>query len=246
MRWIMPAAAIVILIGAGLEAQPRSGSAGVWKLLAARYDRNGDGKIAREEYPREPAKFGAYDRDGDGVITRRDFDGGARRRPTRPRRANSGDKIAAYLAAAADTDGDGRVTTSERKAFAAAVRTADGERVDPAKLKQAVTPDLGGARARMRMRMVSRTLDHDRDGVIRVADIERLLAGLDRDGNGVIEKAELPSRRRSARPPESQLPRRGDPAPDFNLPYPGDRKGTVRLSSFQGKKPVALIFGSYT
>jgi hypothetical protein len=31
----------------------------------------------------------------------------------------------------------------------------------------------------------------------------------------------------------------GDPAPDFTL-------NQVRLSSFQGKKPVVLIFGSYT
>jgi len=39
--------------------------------------------------------------------------------------------------------------------------------------------------------------------------------------------------------------RAGDPAPDFTLP---DVKKTreVKLSSFQGKKPVVLIFGSYT
>jgi len=37
----------------------------------------------------------------------------------------------------------------------------------------------------------------------------------------------------------------GDPAPDFSLP---DVKKTkeVKLSSFKGKKPVVLIFGSYT
>ncbi len=37
----------------------------------------------------------------------------------------------------------------------------------------------------------------------------------------------------------------GDPAPDFTLPDP---KGTrqVTLSSFRGKKPVVLVFGSYT
>jgi hypothetical protein len=37
----------------------------------------------------------------------------------------------------------------------------------------------------------------------------------------------------------------GDPAPDFSLPaVKGDQE--VKLSSFQGKKPVVLIFGSYT
>ena len=37
----------------------------------------------------------------------------------------------------------------------------------------------------------------------------------------------------------------GDKAPDFELKTV-DGKQTVRLSSFQGKRPVLLIFGSYT
>jgi len=37
----------------------------------------------------------------------------------------------------------------------------------------------------------------------------------------------------------------GDAAPDFRLETL-DRKGQVRLSSFQGEKPVVLVFGSYT
>jgi hypothetical protein len=39
--------------------------------------------------------------------------------------------------------------------------------------------------------------------------------------------------------------RPGDPAPDFDLECTG-HGGRVRLSSFRGKKPVVLIFGSYT
>ena len=40
-------------------------------------------------------------------------------------------------------------------------------------------------------------------------------------------------------------PQAGDSAPDFTL---RDISGenTIRLSDFQGKKPVALIFGSFT
>jgi hypothetical protein len=40
----------------------------------------------------------------------------------------------------------------------------------------------------------------------------------------------------------------GDPAPDFDLPrLPGPHgEGRVRLSDHFGKRPVALIFGSYT
>jgi len=42
-----------------------------------------------------------------------------------------------------------------------------------------------------------------------------------------------------------RAPREGEPAPDFEL---RDAKGEnpVRLSSFRGKTPVALVFGSFT
>jgi hypothetical protein len=36
-----------------------------------------------------------------------------------------------------------------------------------------------------------------------------------------------------------------DPAPDFNLEL-HDKSGSVQLSSFRGKQPVVLVFGSYT
>ncbi len=37
----------------------------------------------------------------------------------------------------------------------------------------------------------------------------------------------------------------GDPAPDFTLTT-YDHRGEVTLSSFHGKSPVVLVFGSYT
>jgi len=46
------------------------------------------------------------------------------------------------------------------------------------------------------------------------------------------------------RPREGSL-KIGDPAPDFTLKGP-DGKTTFTRSAFQGKKPVVLIFGSYT
>ena len=44
---------------------------------------------------------------------------------------------------------------------------------------------------------------------------------------------------------DRQAPRTGDLAPDFTLT---DSSGTetVTLSDFRGKKPVALVFGSFT
>ncbi len=40
-------------------------------------------------------------------------------------------------------------------------------------------------------------------------------------------------------------PGKGDLAPDFEL-YDVQGKNTVRLSTFRGNKPVALVFGSFT
>jgi hypothetical protein len=37
----------------------------------------------------------------------------------------------------------------------------------------------------------------------------------------------------------------GDPAPDFTLPT-YNHTGQITLSSFRGKQPVVLVFGSYT
>ena len=43
----------------------------------------------------------------------------------------------------------------------------------------------------------------------------------------------------------AKAPRAGDMAPDFTL-YDIEGKNSVTLSSFRGKKPIALVFGSYT
>ena len=38
----------------------------------------------------------------------------------------------------------------------------------------------------------------------------------------------------------------GEPAPDFSLRTVKDRNQRVSLSSYRGKQPVVLVFGSYT
>lgn len=43
-----------------------------------------------------------------------------------------------------------------------------------------------------------------------------------------------------------KAPKVGDKAPDFKLKKLGDPKSEVQLFSFQGKRDVVLIFGSYT
>jgi hypothetical protein len=58
--------------------------------------------------------------------------------------------------------------------------------------------------------------------------------------------AQPPRRSEGARPPrQADRLQEGDLAPDFTLKSP-DGKQKVTLSDFRGKKPVALVFGSYT
>jgi hypothetical protein len=45
-----------------------------WKWLAARYNKNGDGKITEDEFAGPPELFERLDRDHDGKITAADFD----------------------------------------------------------------------------------------------------------------------------------------------------------------------------
>jgi hypothetical protein len=59
-----------------------------------------------------------------------------------------------------------------------------------------------------------------------------------------LGSSSLEAQRPASRRAPDQL-REGDMAPDFELSMV-DGKRQVRLSSFRGKKLVALVFGSYT
>jgi hypothetical protein len=92
--------------------------------------------------------------------------------------------------------------------------------------------------------------DADKDNRVTVEEYPRgreKFESLDRNGDGVVseEDFQMPAGRRGPRQP-SQTPQSGDAAPDFELPRAEDETKTVRLSSFAGKRPVALVFGSYT
>jgi hypothetical protein len=101
--------------------------------------------------------------------------------------------------------------------------------------------------------------DKNRDGKVGKDEYGRgdaKFAQLDRDEDGVLTSADFGSapRRprgerpasRPSRPAAASLPKVGDTAPDFELPVLGEKERTVRLSSYAGKRPVALVFGSYS
>lgn len=98
-------------------------------------------------------------------------------------------------------------------------------------------------------RFVAERHDQDRDGVVTAQEYGRgaaAFARLDRDGDGRLTAQDfaLPMRR-GEMPARGSGPRAGDAAPDFELPRIAGG-ADLRLSSFAGQKPVALIFGSWT
>ncbi len=103
-------------------------------------------------------------------------------------------------------------------------------------------------------------IDRNRDGKISPTEIEdamKLMSKLDRNDDGFLDRQEvLQATRRGGRPGEIITPAArgerhtdslavGDEAPDFTLPSP-DGKSEVKLSSFRGKRPVVLVFSSFT
>ena len=79
-----------------------------WAATRKRFDRDGDGQIARGEFPGDDADFSRLDRDHDKALTAADFD-------------FSGSALAASPGAMvfmrADADGNGKVTREEMNAF---------------------------------------------------------------------------------------------------------------------------------
>lgn len=97
-------------------------------------------------------------------------------------------------------------------------------------------------------------LDRDRDGLIAEAELKRFFAENLR-GRAIDYRETAAERPRRARRPDAQggsstagdslAAQLNERAPDFTLESPdGTQRAT--LSSFAGKQPVALIFGSYT
>jgi Ca2+-binding EF-hand superfamily protein len=143
-----------------------------------------------------------------------------------------------------DRDGDGKLTRQE---LAQASQRGAGAR----------RPDRSAP-----ANPLLRLLDADRDGELssqEIAAAPQALSTLDKNRDGNVDRQELsailPSSR-GGRPGEVITPAAkgerhddklevGDVAPDFTLPLVSGG-GEVTLSAFQAKRPVVLIFASYT
>lgn len=106
-----------------------------------------------------------------------------------------------------------------------------------------------------------RLLDANNDGKLSREELQnavKIIDKLDRNKDGMLEPRELgpAGKQKGGRPGEINTPpakgeriadklKVGDAAPDFNLPLV-QGAGQIRLSDLYAKKPVVLIFASYT
>ena len=239
------------------------GDDGVWKVLSEKYDKDKSGAISKEEYTRGEEKFAQLDRNSDGELTAQDFEGGGGGRGGRGRgrgrggRAGMASMANSRLARMADKDENEEVTEKEWNTFLGSLKP-DKDGTIPREAFEEVLSD-GGA-GRMASRMIE-ILDTNRDDAISKDELDAVWTALDRNEDGAIKGDEFARSRGGpggargggggARGGGGSAPEEGTDAPDFELAYAskdGKAKGgkKVRLSSFEGDKPVALVFGSYT
>ena len=220
----------------------------VWAHYASRYDQDKNGEVTAAEYSRGDDRFTRLDRNQDGKLTPEDFarrGRGGRGRSPRNRKNSLKRLFTRYV----DGDENKSITAAEWKAFVVK-SDADGDGV----VESEELTDAGVAR--MASRFVIDILDADDDDELTVIELRAALAELDENKDGNLEEKEFWTRPRGRNGRgernrgtgislEEGVPRVREQAPDFKLPALGSDK-TVHLASFTGKKPVALIFGSYT
>ncbi len=196
-----------------------------WNWLSERLDANKDGKIERDELPGDVAKadqlFERLDRDGDGKLMPADFD------HTDPNPATMMMNVPAMknmmsnqLFNRLDKDSNGRVTMQEMAEF---FRYGDKEELEfltPEDLRFAIdTPPA---------KKPARELDNTPPAFEPSTPSAALKMFLRGDMGWLTAGPQL-----------------GDVAPDFTLPK-HDGTANVTLSDSFGKRPVVLVFGSFT
>ncbi len=145
---------------------------------------------------------------------------------------------------AADKDGDGIVSKEEMAAMPANTPARGGR-------GQGGGRDGGGEQA---FKFLAEKYDADKNGEVSKQEYARDAATftrLDRNQDGVLTAADWQvesstPRRGGGDRNRSTGPQAGTAAPDFELTLVSDAEKKVKLSSFRGNKPVALIFGSCT
>ena len=225
--------------------------------LLSRYDRDGDGAIARDEYTRHEAQFDRWDTDGDGRLTAADWEDvnpqvmpeirSIQRERGIGRYFQSDDdnvvlrlsELSEAFAAYDGANGDGEITEREFNAQAQARRVSLPG--DQSMMMQSYANDENP------WFTLLRAFDEDQNGTLAIWELGiyleeeqggELRFDLDRCDDGAPGET-FATLDRSIGVPV------GQPAPDFTLPMV-QGKERVTLSDHFDDTPVALIFGSYT
>jgi len=240
----LPAVLTIMLVCQTATAQrpggglgPPSGFSRAFPLMRA-LDADGDGTISKEEINGAVKALKMLDKDGNGKLTANELRpqfGGV------PRRGGFGERTGGRFGAGqlvermmeSDSNGDKKISKSEapdrlKERFDRVDSNSDGF-VDEAELK-AMTERFGGQRR------------PNRPGDRRPS---RPGNGEDRPSRPNADNSAPRERAASGRRREGEITTEGKPAPDFKLKTV-DGKHEAQLASFKGKKPVALLFGSYT
>jgi len=180
-----------------------------WTWLAARFDANRDGAVARKEFLGPDATFQRLDRDRNGRVTADDLDWSSAEWYQRELTFQT--RLRTF-----DADGDGKLTAQEWAAYFQRLAGDKGV-LDASEARKALLPPSESERERAYFAAMPLKLRRDRLQGILKGDVGSFNEG----------------------------PQVGDLAPDFTLETQ-DGKQSVTLSSFRGRRPVVLTFGSYT
>ena len=156
-----------------------------------KYDKDGDGKVTKDELPNEKA-FERFDKDQDGVITRKEVTGAGK-----PEAGQPGGRFDALIKTV-DKSGDGKITKAEAGEatwFSKLDQNSDGV-VDAAELekaRKAMGANPGDGKAGGQVAAILKRLDKDLNGKLTKAEAGDApwFDKLDKNSDGVLDAAEM-------------------------------------------------------
>ncbi len=205
----MKAVVILTLMMAVVEAgavfaQENREQMGPRRFNLEQFDKNGDGKITRDEFPGPPQFFDHLDANGDGVITSDEASRFRREREGRP-------PFGETLLRALDTDNDGKVSQPEFAGIVSFFTQLDKDKdglLGPDELTDLAlvrpTKTSGG----FDIEALFERVDSDKDGMLSESELSsspqfsnpRFFAMLDQDKDGFVTKDEMRSFMNQQRP----------------------------------------------